>query len=67
MPFLVEIYKQKLQQCLADGELSAEDVKALLRLRVMLCIPQETVEAAHADICGSIFGKVLMKSTFLIN
>lgn len=55
---LVEIYQQKLQQCVADGELSEEDVKALLRLRVMLCIPQETVEAAHSDICGSLFEKV---------
>lgn len=54
-----EIYRQKLQQCLVDGELSEEDVKALLRLRVLLCIPQEVVEAAHADICGSLFEKVV--------
>lgn len=53
-----EIYRQKLQQCLADGELSEEDVKALLRVRVMLCVPQKVVEAAHADICGSLFEKV---------
>lgn len=44
---------------MADGELSEEDVAALLRLRVMLCIPQQTVEAAHVDICGSLFEKVL--------
>ncbi|KAJ4963582.1 hypothetical protein NE237_023521 [Protea cynaroides] len=54
-----EIYRQKLQQSVADGELSEEDVAALLRLRVMLCIPQSTVEAAHADICGSLFEKVV--------
>lgn len=54
-----EIYRQKLQQCLDDGELSEEDVKALLRLRIMLCVPQKTVEAAHADICGSLFEKVV--------
>ncbi|KAL3752492.1 hypothetical protein ACJRO7_013190 [Eucalyptus globulus] len=54
-----EIYRQKLQQCVADGELSEEDVKALLRLRVMLCIPQQTVEAAHSSICGSLFEKVV--------
>uniref|UniRef100_A0A803MW62 Chloroplast inner envelope protein n=1 Tax=Chenopodium quinoa TaxID=63459 RepID=A0A803MW62_CHEQI len=54
-----EIYRQKLQQCLADGELSEEDVKALLRVRVMLCVPQKIVEAAHADICGSLFEKVV--------
>ncbi|XP_048324004.2 protein TIC110, chloroplastic [Ziziphus jujuba] len=54
-----EIYRQKLQQCIADGELNEEDVSALLRLRVMLCIPQNTVEAAHSDICGSLFEKVV--------
>ncbi|CAM8961452.1 unnamed protein product [Rhodiola kirilowii] len=54
-----EIYRTKLQQLVADGELSEEDVKALLRLRVMLCIPQSVVEAAHADICGSLFEKVV--------
>ncbi|XP_043703542.1 protein TIC110, chloroplastic [Telopea speciosissima] len=54
-----EIYRQKLQQSVADGELSEEDVAMLLRLRVMLCIPQSTVEAAHADICGSLFEKVV--------
>uniref|UniRef100_A0A7N0TG74 Uncharacterized protein n=1 Tax=Kalanchoe fedtschenkoi TaxID=63787 RepID=A0A7N0TG74_KALFE len=54
-----EIYRTKLQQLVADGELSEDDVKALLRLRVMLCIPQNVVEAAHADICGSLFEKVV--------
>lgn len=44
---------------MADGELSEEDVSGLLRLRVMLCIPQQTVEAAHSEICGSLFEKVL--------
>jgi hypothetical protein len=53
-----EIYRQKLEQCVADGELDENDVSALLRLRVMLCIPQQTVEAAHSDICGSLFEKV---------
>lgn len=54
-----EIYRQKLQQFVAKGELNDEDVAALLRLRVMLCIPQQTVEAAHSDICGSLFEKVV--------
>lgn len=54
-----EIYRQKLQQCVADGELNDEDVAALLKLRVMLCVPQQTVEAAHADICGSLFEKIV--------
>ncbi|XXG39938.1 hypothetical protein AAC387_Pa01g0770 [Persea americana] len=54
-----EIYRQKLQQSVTDGELSEEDVAVLLRLRVMLCIPQETVDAAHADICGCLFEKVV--------
>ncbi|KAL6967787.1 hypothetical protein U1Q18_033596 [Sarracenia purpurea var. burkii] len=54
-----EIYRQKLQQAVFDGELSEEDVKSLERLQVMLCIPRETVEAVHADICGSLFEKVV--------
>ncbi|KAL5582894.1 hypothetical protein UlMin_015336 [Ulmus minor] len=57
-----EIYRQKLQQCVADGELSEEDVASLLRLRVMLCVPQQTVEAAHSDICGSLFEKVVKEA-----
>jgi hypothetical protein len=54
-----EIYRQKLQQCVTDGELSDDNVAALLRLRVMLCIPQQTVDTAHAEICGTIFEKVV--------
>ncbi|XP_058767994.1 protein TIC110, chloroplastic-like [Vicia villosa] len=57
-----EIYRQKLQYLMADGELSEEDAAALLRLRVMLCITQDTVEAAHLDICGSLFGKIVMEA-----
>ena len=53
-----EIYRKKLQQCVADGELDENDVAALLRVRVMLCVPQQTVDAAHSDICGSLFEKV---------
>ncbi|XVF05832.1 hypothetical protein REPUB_Repub05bG0207100 [Reevesia pubescens] len=54
-----EIYRKKLQQCVADGELDENDVAALLRVRVMLCIPQQTVDAAHSDICGSLFEKAV--------
>ncbi|PSR86217.1 hypothetical protein CEY00_Acc31855 [Actinidia chinensis var. chinensis] len=54
-----EIYRQKLQQAVADGELSEEDVKSLERLQVMLCIRRETVEAVHRDICGRLFEKVV--------
>ncbi|XP_020867219.1 protein TIC110, chloroplastic isoform X2 [Arabidopsis lyrata subsp. lyrata] len=57
-----EIYRQKLQQCVIDGELSDDNVAALLRLRVMLCIPQQTVETAHAEICGTIFEKVVREA-----
>ncbi|PON66189.1 Protein TIC [Trema orientale] len=57
-----EIYRQKLQQCVADGELDEGDVAALLRLRVMLCIPQQTVETAHSDICGTLFEKVVKEA-----
>ncbi|KAE8713470.1 TIC110 protein [Hibiscus syriacus] len=54
-----EIYRKKLQQCVADGELDDSDVAALLKVRVSLCIPQQTVDAAHSDICGSLFEKAV--------
>lgn len=57
-----EIYRQKLQQAVADGALSDLDVKALEKLQIMFCIPKETVEAAHADICGSLFEKVVKEA-----
>lgn len=57
-----EIYRQKLQLLVTDGELSDEDMKALERLQVMLCVPKQTVEAAHADICGSLFEKVVKEA-----
>lgn len=28
----------------------------------MFCIPKQTVEAAHADICGGVFEKVTVLS-----
>lgn len=34
------------------------DVGTLKQVQIMFCIPKETVEAAHADICGSLFEKV---------
>lgn len=55
-----EIYRNKLEQCVADGTLDDEDVKNLLRLRVLLCVPQEVVDSAHAEICGRIFSKVYL-------
>lgn len=55
-----EIYRNKLEQCVADGTLDDEDVKNLVRLRVLLCIPQDVVDSAHAEICGRIFTKVLL-------
>ncbi|GJP47634.1 hypothetical protein CLOM_g6814 [Closterium sp. NIES-68] len=54
-----EIYRQKLQQCLADKSLSDDDVAALNRLRVLLCVPKSAVDQAHGDICGGIFTKVV--------
>eukprot|EP00252_Welwitschia_mirabilis_P003221 TRINITY_DN13309_c0_g1_i1.p1 TRINITY_DN13309_c0_g1~~TRINITY_DN13309_c0_g1_i1.p1 ORF type:complete len:982 (-),score=224.75 TRINITY_DN13309_c0_g1_i1:486-3431(-) len=54
-----ELYKQKLQQCVLDGELSKQDVATLLNLRVMFCIPQDRVDAIHLEVCGSLFVKVI--------
>lgn len=31
----------------------------------MLCIPQHTVEAAHSDICGSLFEKVIIYFSYI--
>lgn len=55
---LAEIYRQKLRQFVEDGELSEEEVASLQRYRVLLCIHHETIDAAHADICGRLFEKV---------
>ncbi|KAK4483071.1 hypothetical protein RD792_010247 [Penstemon davidsonii] len=58
-----EIYRRKLQRLVADkGELSDEDVKTLEQIQIMFCIPKQTVEAAHADICGSLFEKVVKEA-----
>lgn len=57
-----EIYRQKLKQSVSNGELSDEDVKSLERTQIMLCIPKQTVESAHADICGSLFEKVVKEA-----
>ncbi|GFP97345.1 protein tic110 chloroplastic [Phtheirospermum japonicum] len=58
-----EIYRRKLKQLVADkGELSDEDVKTLEQIQIMFCIPKQTVEAAHADICGSLFEKVVKEA-----
>ena len=51
---------------MADGQLDDTDVAALLKLRVMLCVPQQTVEAAHSDICGSLFEKVTISLKLFI-
>lgn len=57
-----EIYRQKLQQFVTDGELSKEEVEALMAFQVRLCIPQETVDAAHTEICGQLFEKVVKEA-----
>ncbi|KAM0854929.1 hypothetical protein ACQ4PT_050107 [Festuca glaucescens] len=53
---------KKLQQFVADGELSKDETEALMAFQVRLCIPQETVDAAHADICGQLFEKVVKEA-----
>lgn len=55
----LEIYRQNLQQSVKDGELSDAEVKSLERLQVMLCIPKQTVEKIHEEICGTLFEKVI--------
>nr|GMD14051.1 protein TIC110, chloroplastic [Ipomoea batatas] len=57
-----DIYRQKLQQAVSDGELSDEDVNSLEQLQIMLCIPKQTVEAAHAEICGNLFEKAVKEA-----
>ncbi|KAI3507950.1 hypothetical protein L1887_22947 [Cichorium endivia] len=57
-----EIYRQNLQQSVKDGELSDSEVKSLERLQVMLCIPKQTVEKIHEEICGTLFEKVVKEA-----
>lgn len=57
-----EIYRQNLQQSVKDGELSDTEVKSLERLQVMLCIPKQTVEKIHEEICGTLFEKVVKEA-----
>ncbi|KAL6883554.1 hypothetical protein ACP4OV_010968 [Aristida adscensionis] len=57
-----DIYRQKLQQFVADGELNKDEVEALMAFQVRLCIPQETVDAAHTEICGQLFEKVVKEA-----
>ncbi|XP_071741800.1 protein TIC110, chloroplastic [Rutidosis leptorrhynchoides] len=57
-----EIYRKNLQQSVKDGELSDDEVKSLERLQVMLCIPKQTVEKIHEEICGTLFEKVVKEA-----
>ncbi|KZV25772.1 hypothetical protein F511_04833 [Dorcoceras hygrometricum] len=58
-----EIYRKRLQQLVADkGELSDQDVETLEKIQISLCIPKETIDAIHADICGSLFEKVVKEA-----
>ncbi|KAL5224915.1 hypothetical protein ABZP36_011554 [Zizania latifolia] len=57
-----DIYRQKLQQFVADGELNKDEVEALMAFQVRLCIPQETVDAVHSEICGRLFEKVVREA-----
>lgn len=65
MSHLTDIYRQKLQQCLEDKALSDDDVAALNRLRVLLCVPKAVVDKAHGDVCGDIFTKVSKETACL--
>ncbi|XP_044398580.1 protein TIC110, chloroplastic [Triticum aestivum] len=62
-----DIYRQKLQQFVADGELSKDETEALMAFQVRLCIPQETVDAAHTDICGQLFEKVVKEAILSVD
>ncbi|KAM3408724.1 hypothetical protein ACQJBY_001662 [Aegilops geniculata] len=62
-----DIYRQKLQQFVVDGELSKDETEALMAFQVRLCIPQETVDAAHTDICGQLFEKVVKEAILSVD
>lgn len=36
-----------------------------MAFQVRLCIPQETVDAAHTEICGQLFEKVILDLAFV--
>jgi hypothetical protein len=50
-----DIYRQKIENVSATGSVSEEDSSALLRLRVLLCIPKKVVRDASLDILGKVF------------
>ncbi|KAK3247525.1 hypothetical protein CYMTET_42978 [Cymbomonas tetramitiformis] len=52
-------YEDKLGEFLEKKRLSEEDVAELLRLRVLLCVPEATVKKAHTERCGAIFRDTL--------
>ncbi|KAL6508995.1 hypothetical protein OROHE_021554 [Orobanche hederae] len=58
-----EIFRRKLQHLVAEkSELSDEDEKTLEQMQTMLCIPKQTVEAAYASVCGSLFEKIVKEA-----
>ncbi|KAL6516428.1 hypothetical protein OROGR_019733 [Orobanche gracilis] len=58
-----EIFRRKLQHLVAQkSELSDEDEKTLEQMQTMLCIPKQTVEAAYASVCGSLFEKIVKEA-----
>jgi len=57
-----EIYKQKLDSMLEKKRLTDEDEKELVKMRVLLCIPESTVKEAHKERCGAIFRATLEKA-----
>lgn len=52
-----ENYRGKMEQCMEKKRLTDEDVKALARVRRLLCVPKDVVDQCTMDICGAVYAQ----------
>ena len=50
-----ENYRTKMEQVMEKKSLTDEDVEALSRVRRLLCVPKDVVDACTRDICGAVY------------
>ena len=50
-----ENYRTKMEQVMEKKKLTDEDVEALSRVRRLLCVPKDVVDACTREICGAVY------------
>ena len=50
-----ENYRTKMEQVMEKKSLTDEDVEALSRVRRLLCVPKDVVDACTREICGAVY------------